>query len=707
MIAATPARAAIWTSSGPAPAHVSGFGLDPTRPDTLFAGTSGGAVFRSTDGGTSWQRTPSTGDDPIQDIAVAGDVVLASSDSSFSSPAGGVYRSLDGGTSWSYAGAAAGLANALVGPVAIDPAASSTLLAGTNGGLFRSVDGGGSWAPVAVPSGPQLSDILFDPANPGVVYVATSNQGVSRSTDHGASFAAFNTGAVTDVSGLALAGTTLYASGFYGAYKTSTAAASWTDASNGLPSSPELSGLALDANGLIAPAGANVYTTATSFISWTSAVTPGFSAYRVVVDAATPTRLFLFGGGLARSTNAGASWERIDASIPGLGTSFVAGTASRALLVASDDGLLRSDDLGGTFAGSSSGLTSTYVPLVIVDPVDPANVYAVAGLSLFASTDGGSTWSAEPFGLSMYDPVLAVAASDPAVLYGAAFGGAIGIVKRSVDHGQSWQPVMAGASFNFPRGLAVDPTNADVAYLSTDTHLFATTNGGALWAPAETGLSAGSTGAIAIDPVEPATLYVVSGGSVWRSANQGGSWQPTSALPGGAQAAGLLVDPVSHATVYVPTDQGVLRSTDAGGSWQSLSDGLPNRHVRGLALDRGHAALYAATDGGLAVARFGAFLAGTTLPVAKRRATVGITCGGAEAAACTGTLTLASVPKGKKPRKARRLGSATFSVGPGETTTLRVRLKHVTVRAHRSVDADATIVRGAETSATRVTLTRP
>ncbi len=139
------------------------------------ATTAGGAVLRSTDGGGTWAGTPPTGDFRIGGIAVRGSLVLASSDAGSNDGVGGVYRSLDGGGSWSFAGAAAGMTNGLVRPVAIDPASPSILLAGTNGGLFRSVDGGSSWAPVTVPTGTQISDVLFDPANAGVVYVAASN----------------------------------------------------------------------------------------------------------------------------------------------------------------------------------------------------------------------------------------------------------------------------------------------------------------------------------------------------------------------------------------------------------------------------------------------------------------------------------------------------------------------------------------------------
>ncbi len=610
MLLAVPARAATWSSTGPSPAIVTGFGLDPAAPNTLYAGTAGGAIFRSTDGGATWVRTPPTGDFPIRTIVVRGSVVLAASDSGSNTGVGGVFRSLDGGGSWSFAGAAAGIGNGIVGPLAIDPASPSIVLAGTNGGLFRSVDGGSSWGPVTVPTGPQISGMVFDPANAGVVYVSTSNAGASRSVDHGAMFTAFNTGWASNLDGgLALDGTTLYGASFYGAVSTSTAAAAWADISSGLPASTSLGAIAVLGTRLLGASGNTVYATSTAFISWSPAPPPPFSVYRLLVDPSGPSRVYAFGNGLARSTNAGLSWERLDAGIPGLGVSQVAATAPGSLLVGTNDrGILRSDDRGATFAASSDGFTATGVERLVVDPVDPANVLAASSPSFFASTDGGRTWIPRSFGTSFYDGVLAIAQTDPRIVYGAAFSGAVGFVQRSVDRGVTWNPIPTGMTINFPSALAVDPTDADIAYLAADSALYKTTAGGMPWTTAGGGLPAGTVSDIAIDPTEPATLYAAVGASVWRSVDRATSFAPTGALPPGTGVTDVMVDPLRPQTLYAATQDGVLRSTDAGGSWQTFSDGLPNRFVRSLSLDRDHAALYAATDGGLAVSRFVAAL---------------------------------------------------------------------------------------------------
>ncbi len=52
----TPVSAGInaWTSLGPEGGWIYALAIDPTTPNTLYAGTSGGGMFKSTNGGTIW-----------------------------------------------------------------------------------------------------------------------------------------------------------------------------------------------------------------------------------------------------------------------------------------------------------------------------------------------------------------------------------------------------------------------------------------------------------------------------------------------------------------------------------------------------------------------------------------------------------------------------------------------------------------------------
>lgn len=70
--------------------------------------------------------------------------------------------------------------------VAADPRDARQLLVGTNDGLFRSADGGKTWEEAVLPvPAEQAGAVAFDPARPGVVYVAFRSAGVWRSADGG------------------------------------------------------------------------------------------------------------------------------------------------------------------------------------------------------------------------------------------------------------------------------------------------------------------------------------------------------------------------------------------------------------------------------------------------------------------------------------------------------------------------------------------
>jgi photosystem II stability/assembly factor-like uncharacterized protein len=127
-----------WTSIGPYGEGVIAFvlALDPTTPTTLYAGTYGGGVFKSTDGGTSWSAV-NTGLTSPTVQALALDPTTPTT--LYAGTWGGVFKSTDGGGSWSSAstGLTCGGFPCGVSALALDPQTPTTVYAGTSGGVFR------------------------------------------------------------------------------------------------------------------------------------------------------------------------------------------------------------------------------------------------------------------------------------------------------------------------------------------------------------------------------------------------------------------------------------------------------------------------------------------------------------------------------------------------------------------------------------------
>jgi photosystem II stability/assembly factor-like uncharacterized protein len=141
---------------------VQALAISPTDPRVVYAGVSGSrarGLYKSTDGGSSWQRLTDALDIDVSTIVLhpqkPGTVFIGT-------PGGesGILRSTDGGTTWQPTGAGLPqqrakthsgtwiMVNGDVAALAIDPAHPDTLYAATGwSGVFRSTDSGGSWHP--------------------------------------------------------------------------------------------------------------------------------------------------------------------------------------------------------------------------------------------------------------------------------------------------------------------------------------------------------------------------------------------------------------------------------------------------------------------------------------------------------------------------------------------------------------------------------
>ncbi len=286
--------AANWS---PSAAGVAAFGVSDIRvapgdPSTVYAGANSG-VYKSTDGGASWQLTGTAGAAVVPTLVRAVAVDASNASIVYAASGGGLYKSTDGGAHYELKNS--GLSSALVNTLAVDPLATSTVYAGLSNGVFKTTNGGDTWAAqtTGFPGPTTFYEVLVNPSNPQVVYAAT-NRGVYKTTNGGASWAAANAGIGPGAATLSLAfepsnTNTLYvgmqAAGV-GVYKSVDGGASWA------PSGPGL-----------------------------SYFTSGFEAVPVVtllvVDPASPSTVYAAtdAAGVFKSADGGASWARSSAGL--------------------------------------------------------------------------------------------------------------------------------------------------------------------------------------------------------------------------------------------------------------------------------------------------------------------------------------------------------------------------------------------------------
>jgi photosystem II stability/assembly factor-like uncharacterized protein len=173
---------------GPPGNRVAAVAAVPGDPNVYYAGAASGGVWRSIDGGTEWK--PVFDKMPAQSI---GAIAIAPSDHAIVwvgtgetfirsdvSIGDGVYRSTDGGKTWQHMGLDK---TGRIGRVIIDPRDPNVVYVAALGtcygpqperGVFRTRDGGKSWERVLfVDENTGASDLTMDPADSRTLFAGT------------------------------------------------------------------------------------------------------------------------------------------------------------------------------------------------------------------------------------------------------------------------------------------------------------------------------------------------------------------------------------------------------------------------------------------------------------------------------------------------------------------------------------------------------
>ena len=168
--------------------RISDIELDPRNRNVWYVTTAAGGVWKTTSAGTSW--TPIFDRQGSYSIGVArvdprnSNVVwIGTGENTSQRSVGfgdGVYKSEDAGRTWSRMGLAQ---SEHIGEIVIDPRNSAVVYVAAQGplwapggerGLYKTVDGGRSWNRVLyVSENTGISDVVINPANPDILYAAS------------------------------------------------------------------------------------------------------------------------------------------------------------------------------------------------------------------------------------------------------------------------------------------------------------------------------------------------------------------------------------------------------------------------------------------------------------------------------------------------------------------------------------------------------
>jgi hypothetical protein len=398
--------------------HVQTFPPVATPDGTLYA-AAGADVYRSVDDGTTWQPLLLGQVHLLTSIAVdtTGAVTVATSDF-------WVGRSLDGGATWSWSIVAPGI-------VGLAATTGGRLVGATSqSGVWASDDGvSWSWSQSGAPGPPlALLGVATDPTLPGRIYVASSDAGILRSDDGGASWESIN------VPGLAVG---------------SLRAALTVDASRPGRVFAKLVG---DGIARSDDAGGN----------WAVQRTGG-PLGMVALDPSNDGRAFDAGALLYRSLDGGTSWDAVGGLPTGDDVTAVAVSPRGTVVIGtSAGGVFESSDAGDSWRGGPVASLQT-VESIVPDPRVPGTLYALTANGPHVSFDEGATWYDAMDGLPPASVTgMALDPSDPNTLFASTgtppLGCGCGGVYWSTDGAATWGGMnLAGRDV---AGLATDAANS-------------------------------------------------------------------------------------------------------------------------------------------------------------------------------------------------------------------------------------------------------
>ncbi len=552
----------------------------PNDPNAMFSGSSTGSniIYRSLDGGASWDEVPRSLEKELSLITASPD-----GQALFAAGKGRLYKSIDNGVNW----ISTIPTIEEIGPaeLVVHPEAPDTMYAFYRTGVSRTIDGGITWRHFGpgLPGG-YVTDLEIDPRNTRSFFVGVEAEGVFKNDGNGDTWQPIlidNEAVDWQIQADPIRAGCIFAIGH-------------TMSSTKPP---------------------HAYRTMDAGRTW-ARIDPGPDArfiWYFVFDPVTAGAVYMVAGGgsgVYKSTNGGDTWSpRPNPPPPGSGGVAVLAIDPRnprTLYCTSSDFMFRSTDGGDNWSwlgGPGSGLPdSERIHRLIVSPHDSTvyafgTVYAGTG-SIYRSTDSGSHWNAMPerFPWPTFSP------QNPDVLFGVKtiWPHFEETVIKSTNAGASWYPLHFDLRFAFTSRLRIDPTDSNIVFaLAYQDGVYKSTDGTRSWARASEGLTA-NLSVMEIDPSKHHTLFTAGDDGVFQTNDSGQRWERISEVP----MSSLAFDPHTSGLIYGISQWKLCKSTDGGRSWNEIA---PDFFVAKLAVSHsdpnviyagGYQVLIKSTDAG-------------------------------------------------------------------------------------------------------------
>jgi hypothetical protein len=524
-----------WTqSNGPLGSTTTCYGFGTSYS---YLGTSGGGVYRTSDGGVTWENrsngimlplAPSSESIFINAIAVGTTSVYAGTNY-------GIFRSTNDGDTW------VDVTNNMINNHVNEIILSGALVyAGTQSGVEVSSDNGANWSNISsgIPGGTTIDDMtlngteMFAGTSVGVFY--TGNNGLNWS------LVGFSD---TAISTIEVMGTTVLASTMFGLFRSTDNGGSWN-----------MTGSFGNANAELTLMGTDFY----------------YSIY---------------GNGVSRSTDNGVTWIGVNTNLTNPWITALDNDGSNLYAGSAYTNTYYSTNNGASWIINNNGITHTDVYSLC-----SSGAYVLGGTlgaGVGVTSDFGVNWTSSTTGLDALSTigcefVTALVHHGPGFFAGTSAG-----IYLSTNNGVSWSPMNNG--FLLPTSIFCFAQYGSKLYAGTLDGVYMTTDDGANWSPI------GLTGEY-IYSLATQGNSVIAGvfGGVEVTTDDGANWNyNTNGFPLFTQVSSLLV---SGSQLYAGTfSSGIYKSTDNGTNWTLCSNGLPSGSVNSIIEDGTN--IYAALGG--------------------------------------------------------------------------------------------------------------
>ncbi|MFK7773237.1 MAG: T9SS type A sorting domain-containing protein [Saprospiraceae bacterium] len=598
--------------------------MAPSDNEIIYVGTGepnagggslaydGVGIYKTLDGGNNWQHLGLENIGSVGKIEVSPNdpevaFVAAMGDLFGKNPERGVFRTTNGGTSWEqvlFVSDSTGFVDLAMHPTnpnIIFAAAWERIrrpeyrrYTGASSGIYRTVDGGENWELLTnglptLPEDKGRIGLAISPSDPNYVYAYIVNSdgdlsGIFRSTDGGDNWGIMHKNGINEPSFMW-----------------------WFGKMYVHPESPNtLIVLSLHVHYI-----QNIETDP----EWQTRFQGAHVDQHAIFIHPLDPDFFLAGndGGVYLSQNRGFSYNKLD-GLPitqFYRTSTDFQNPEQVYGGTQDNGTMRTlsgnlDDFEIILGGDG------FFPLI--DPENSDLVYAEFQYgNLRRSVDGGNNFFNATNGFSpdrvnwntpvIFDP------NDSDILY---MGG--NRLYKSTNNAFSWSPISedlsdGGGNGNLAFGtittISVSPFDSENIMVGTDDgNVWITENGGTDWNNVSDGLPKFWITQVELDPVELGVAYVTISGfrfydetaHVFKTTDSGNSWEPISGELPNIPVNDIIINPTNH-DLYIATDIGVFKSINDGNSWGILGTGLPNVVVTDLSYHEPTNTLLAGTFG--------------------------------------------------------------------------------------------------------------